>query len=132
MRRLFLSYRHRFVLNPSFSSVEDLNFGRMAFLGMNPEIEKMAANEKAKLEEQMSEQKEKDIQDEDMAEHYQSVVKTVGKKFVSKREATSKPMMSDTDAETMLAHGNQLLHQIKSQSKGWKQKKKKDFIKPKL
>ena len=60
----------RFVINPSFASVEDLNFGRMAFLGMNSEIEAMQAREKARLDEKEGLKNEKDVQDEDMAAHF--------------------------------------------------------------
>ena len=39
-------------MDPSYASVEDLSFGRLAFHGMNPEIEKMAENEKIRQEEE--------------------------------------------------------------------------------
>jgi hypothetical protein len=38
-------------LDPSYASVEDLSFGRIAFHGMNPEIEKMVENERIRQEE---------------------------------------------------------------------------------
>ena len=60
----------RFVINPSFASVEDLNFGRMAFLGMNSEIEAMQAREKARLDEKEGLKNEKDVQDDEMAAHF--------------------------------------------------------------
>ena len=46
-----LANRCRFIIDPSYASIEDLNFGRIAFHGMNPEIEKMAENERVRREE---------------------------------------------------------------------------------
>ena len=46
-----LTNRSRFIIDPSYASIEDLNFGRIAFHGMNPEIEKMAENERIRREE---------------------------------------------------------------------------------
>merc|ERR1712158_159666 len=60
----------RFVINPSFASVEDLNFGRMAFLGMNSEIEQMQADQKAVQEEREALAREKDVGDEEMAKRF--------------------------------------------------------------
>ena len=47
----FNNYRSRFIVDPSYASVEDLCFGRIAFHGMNPEIEKMMTNERIRHEE---------------------------------------------------------------------------------
>ena len=46
-----MTNRTRFIIDPSYASIEDLNFGRIAFHGMNPEIEKMAENERIRREE---------------------------------------------------------------------------------
>jgi len=138
---------HRFVINPSFASVEDLNFGRMAFLGMNPAIEKVAADERVRQEEIESQKMEKDVQDEDMAAHFAMVRNKFAKgnnnptfdtaaarqssssssKF--KVSSTSPARMSESDAQQLLAQGGKLLNQIKSQNKVWK--KKNHFLKPK-
>merc|ERR1711894_203678 len=57
----------RFIIDPSYASIEELNFGRIAFHGMNPEIEKMAENERIRQEEKEAAKNEKEVQDEDMA-----------------------------------------------------------------
>jgi len=143
---------HRFVINPSFASVEDLNFGRMAFLGMNPEIEKMAADARAREEELQAQLDEKDVQDEEMAKHFSGVYKTVAQKFGSKptfkasggggggpssssststaANSAAAAVISDSDAKQLLQKGGNLLNQIKSKNKVWK-KKKNQFWKPK-
>merc|ERR1712080_416327 len=73
----------RFIAEPSYVNIENLTFGRMAFNGMNPEIEKMAEEERLKVEEAEATKREKDVQDEEMAEFY--MASTISKKFASKR-----------------------------------------------
>ena len=46
----YFKFRNRFLLDPSYASVEELSFGRIAFHGMNPEIEKMMENERLRKE----------------------------------------------------------------------------------
>ena len=46
-------------MEPSYVNFENLNFGRMAFRGMNPEIEKMMENERIREEEAGRERTEK-------------------------------------------------------------------------
>ena len=75
----------RFIVEPSYVNIENLNFGRMAFNGMNPEIEKMAEEERLKEEEAEAEKREKDVQDEEMTDFYSSMNSTVAKKFSTKR-----------------------------------------------
>merc|ERR1712062_742445 len=53
--------------------------------GMNPEIEKMAEDDRAQKEVAESEKREKDVQDEEMLEYYSNVSNTVNKKFATKR-----------------------------------------------
>ena len=118
--------RQRFVLNPSMASVEDLNFGRMAFLGMNPDIEKMMSDERVRLEEAEELKKEKDVQDDEMADRYARLSQTVAKKFASKREKASTasaasgggkvPVLSDEDAQKLFEKGGSLLDKVKNRS----------------
>jgi hypothetical protein len=45
-----LFFRGRFITEPSYAAIEDLMFGHRAYLGINPEIEKMTqAEEQVKL-----------------------------------------------------------------------------------
>ena len=39
----------RFIAEPSYVNIENLTFGRLAFHGMNPEIEKMAEEVRLKV-----------------------------------------------------------------------------------
>ena len=39
----------RFIAEPSYVNIENLTFGRLAFHGMNPEIEKMADEVRLKV-----------------------------------------------------------------------------------
>jgi len=114
----------RFVLNPSFASVEDLNFGRMAFLGMNSEIEQMAADEQSRLEERESIKKEKDVGDEEMAQHFATLAQF--KAASGPTSAVPSKHMSDQEAEQLLQQGGDLLKKIKAKSG----KKSKQFMKP--
>jgi len=117
----------RFVSNPSFASVEDLNFGRMAFLGMNSEIEQMQADRKAVLEEKEALKREKDVGDEEMALTL-SQMKTP---MTTPPVAVPTKLMSDSEAEELLKKGGNLLHKIKNKSGGKDWKKNKKFLKPK-
>ena len=55
---------------PSFAVAENLIFGRLAFNGANPEIEKMMENRRLRAEEAAEAKREKDVQDEEMAMHF--------------------------------------------------------------
>lgn len=79
----------RFISEPSYVNIENLTFGRMAFGGMNPEIEKMVEDERIKAEEAESESKDKDVQDEEMVDFY------ISKKFASKRAAKDETIETD-------------------------------------
>ena len=85
----------------------------MAFRGMNPEIEKMMENEKIRKEELESAKKETEVNDDEMAEFYhsQSLNRTIGRKFASKRSRTE-----DQKSEESSNSGNV--------------KKRKKFMKP--
>ncbi|NXS51545.1 MPH6 phase, partial [Brachypteracias leptosomus] len=83
----------------SFMPCEDLLYGRMSFKGFNPEIEKLMIqmNSKSKKEEiEVDDKMEADVSDEEMARRqlyifyylyrYETLVGTIGKKFVRKRD----------------------------------------------
>ncbi|XP_035868161.1 M-phase phosphoprotein 6 isoform X2 [Phyllostomus discolor] len=72
----------------SFLLCEDLLYGRMSFRGFNPEVEKLMIqmNSKNKAEEVEDETVELDVSDEEMARRYETLVGTIGKKFVKKRD----------------------------------------------
>ena len=78
-------FRVRFIAEPSFAVAENLIFGRLAFNGANPEIEKMMENRRLRAEEAEEARREKDVQDEEMAAHYGNLKGTVAKKFATKR-----------------------------------------------
>jgi len=111
----------RFVINPSFASVEDLNFGRMAFLGMNSEIEAMQAREKARLDEKEGLKNEKDVQDDEMAAHfsqnYQHFSANHTPLATTPQKHIPSKLMSDADAEALIAQGGDLLKKIKANPK---------------
>uniref|UniRef100_A0A8B9T167 M-phase phosphoprotein 6 n=3 Tax=Anas TaxID=8835 RepID=A0A8B9T167_ANAPL len=73
----------------SFMLCEDLLYGRMSFKGFNPEIEKLMVqmNSKSKKEEiEVDDKMEADVSDEEMARRYETLVGTIGKKFLKKRD----------------------------------------------
>ncbi|NXF29042.1 MPH6 phase, partial [Nyctibius bracteatus] len=73
----------------SFMLCEDLLYGRMSFKGFNPEIEKLMIqmNSKCKKEEnEVDDKMEADVSDEEMARRYETLVGTIGKKFLRKRD----------------------------------------------
>ncbi|NXT25282.1 MPH6 phase, partial [Syrrhaptes paradoxus] len=94
----------------SFMPCEDLLYGRMSFKGFNPEIEKLMIqmNSKNFKEEEIEE-------DEKMeADVYETLVGTIGKKFVRKRDQR---VLHDEDED-----GNSNMRPSK--------KAKKKFLKP--
>ncbi|XP_050760223.1 M-phase phosphoprotein 6 [Gymnogyps californianus] len=73
----------------SFMPCEDLLYGRMSFKGFNPEIEKLMIqmNSGCKEEEiEVDDKMEADVSDEEMARRYETLVGTIGKKFLRKRD----------------------------------------------
>jgi len=127
---------NRFLLDPSYASVEELSFGRIAFHGMNPEIEKMMENERLRKEQADAIRNEKDVQDEEMAHFYSrrdaGASNTIGRKFATKQEyqvqsgGHNRPMtaiMTNSDAEkqgeTILRHGASLMDSIRGKKRTW-------------
>ncbi|XP_053127397.1 M-phase phosphoprotein 6 [Hemicordylus capensis] len=74
----------------SFRPCEDFLYGRMSFKGFNPEVEKLMIqmNSRYKAEETEEEDNamEADVSDEEMARRYETLVGTIGKKFLKKRD----------------------------------------------
>ncbi|KAK2545683.1 M-phase phosphoprotein 6 [Columba livia] len=73
----------------SFMPCEDLLYGRMSFKGFNPEIEKLMVQMNSKCKEEEIEEDDKmeaDVSDEEMARRYETLVGTIGKKFLRKRD----------------------------------------------
>ncbi|XP_058501304.1 M-phase phosphoprotein 6 isoform X1 [Solea solea] len=77
----------------SFVPCEDLIYGRMSFRGFSPDVEKlMKLNGKGEEEEEKEEDESRmktDVTDEEMALRYESLVESMKKKFVRKRERSS-------------------------------------------
>ncbi|KAK7880773.1 hypothetical protein WMY93_032586 [Mugilogobius chulae] len=71
---------------------EDLRYGRVSFMGFNPEVEKLMLlmNPKDETEEDEEEddfrKMQTDVTDEEMALRYESLVSSMKKKFAKKRE----------------------------------------------
>ena len=67
------------LIESGYSIFNNIGFGRMSFNGFNPQIEKLTDPEKAAKEQ---EKEEKEIDDDSMADHYQSTLhKTISNKF---------------------------------------------------
>ena len=132
----------RFVVEPSYVNIENLSFGRLAFGGMNPEIEKMAEDERIKKEEAEEARKEKDVQDEEMVEFYGSISNTIGKKFSTKRNfkgdkmqqnssSSGEPSTSANSAE-FLSKGRNFVNNMRHQNNQYKKDKRPRMMKPSM
>jgi len=124
----------RFITEPSFAVAENLLFGRLAFNGANPEIEKMMENKRLRAEEVEEAKREKDVQDEEMAAHYGNLKGTVAKKFATKRSHSSSPAaapLPDNPAE-FLEKGAKMVGDMRKNSNKWggRGEKPKKFMKP--
>merc|ERR1712080_328663 len=78
----------RIVCEPSYVPVENLVFGRLAFKGMNAEIESMMASAQAAADEV---KEEADVSNEEMASR---LAQNMAKKFGSKRDSSGKPTIN--------------------------------------
>ncbi|XP_054631320.1 M-phase phosphoprotein 6 [Dunckerocampus dactyliophorus] len=87
----------------SFAPFEELLFGRMSFKGFNPEVEKlmMLMNPRSTSAKQEADpnasRMQTDVTDEEMALRYQSLVESMKKKFVRKRERVTIEEEEDDD-----------------------------------
>ncbi|KAM6408942.1 M-phase phosphoprotein 6 [Rhynochetos jubatus] len=87
----------------SFMPCEDLLYGRMSFKGFNPEIEKLMIqmNSRCKEDEiEVDDKMEADVSDEEMARRYETLVGTIGKKFVRKRDQRVLQDEEDEDGDS--------------------------------
>ncbi|KFW10106.1 M-phase phosphoprotein 6, partial [Eurypyga helias] len=87
----------------SFMPCEDLLYGRMSFKGFNPEIEKLMIqmNSRCKEEEiEVDDKMEADVSDEEMARRYETLVGTIGKKFLRKRDQRVLQDKEDEDGDS--------------------------------
>ncbi|NXF92020.1 MPH6 phase, partial [Eubucco bourcierii] len=104
----------------SFMPCEDLLYGRMSFKGFNPEIEKLMIQMNSKCKEkeiEVDDKMEADVSDEEMARRqYETLVGTVGKKFMRKRD--QRVLQDEDEGED----GSSNIRPIK--------KAKKKFLKP--
>ena len=109
----------------------------MAFCGMNPEVEKMMADERLRKEEVVK--TEQDVGDEEMAAHYGALHGTVGRKFATKRAIAATEtasVSSQKSGEELLQQGAQIMDRVRgdkfhcSSSNKSPANKKKKFMKP--
>ncbi len=128
--------RGRFTVEPSYAKVENLVFGRMAFRGMNPEVERMMEAERAREEEEAAARRETAVDDEAMAAHFGNLRATVGRKFATKRQAaasaaaasgggggassSSSSSQEQQDGEDILRRGAEMVGSMRSQNKTWR------------
>ncbi|CAF1001843.1 unnamed protein product [Brachionus calyciflorus] len=69
------------IVEPSYTVFDGIGFGRMSFNGFNPQVEKIMKQINGEVEEK-DDKEEKEIDDEEMAEHYSSSLgNTIGKKL---------------------------------------------------
>ena len=131
-------YRVRFITEPSFAVAENLIFGRLAFNGANPEIEKMMENKRLRAEEVEEAKREKEVQDEEMAAHYGNLKGTVAKKFATKRRHEEGSSLSSSSAAPIpdnpaefLEKGVRMVESMRKNSDKWgRGGKRKKFMKP--
>lgn len=118
----------RVVCEPSYVPVENLVFGRLAFKGMNQEIEAMMA-EKAAVEDNT---KDKEVSDGEMASR---LSKNMAKKFGTKRDSAGQPTINKSlatptpETSNLLAQTSSFLAQVRSETDQAK-KSKQMFLKP--
>ncbi len=121
-------FRGRFATEQSYAKVENLVFGRMAFRGMNPEIERMLEAERIREEEEAASRQEAEVGDETMAAHFGSLRASVGKKFATKRQAAASELASASSSSTkvaeegedLLRRGAEMVEQMRGQHKVWR------------
>ncbi|XP_066524678.1 M-phase phosphoprotein 6 [Hoplias malabaricus] len=80
----------------SYIPCEDLVYGRMSFMGFNPEVEKLMVlmnspkeNDEEDREEEDVTRMDTDVTDEEMARRYGSLVESMKRRFAKKRECSS-------------------------------------------
>jgi len=100
----------------SITVLEQLNFGRFSFQGMNPEVETLMRNEGKSEVEENDENAETSITDEDMANQYSSFVKNMDKKFKTKRQRQDESSDEDEqeDAVKKQKTPNKIIGEVKT------------------
>jgi len=101
----------------SITILEQLNFGRMSFQGMNPEVEILMRNGgKTEADEEESPHQETSVTDEDMANQYSSFVKNMDKKFKTKRQRPQESSEDEDDEEATKKQKtpNKIVGQVKT------------------
>lgn len=85
---MFSSLSIRVNYQPNIAILENLVFPRRSYGGLNPALEKIMAEIDGVPEEAVSGDlaDDRDVTDREMAEHYGSLVETMGKKFTKKRK----------------------------------------------
>jgi M-phase phosphoprotein-6 len=81
----------------SIFTCKNLIEGRLSFGGMNPEIEKLMANDYDKKKQDVEKRKETDISDVQMAKEYTTVVSTLSNKFAKKRNKNKKTFLKPSE-----------------------------------
>ena len=120
----------RIVCEPSYVPIENLTFGRLAFKGMNAEIESMMAAAQASAEEGVE---EADVSQEEMAGR---LSQNMAKKYGSKRDSGGKPTINKDRAQvdaSLLALAGQassFLSAARAESDLAKKSKTDGFLKP--
>ncbi|XP_043191122.1 M-phase phosphoprotein 6-like [Amphibalanus amphitrite] len=76
----------RVTYQPDIAQLENLVYPRRSYGGQNPAIEKLMAEKDGQTGGAADESMEADVTDAQMADHYSSVVGTIGKKFRTKRQ----------------------------------------------
>ncbi|KAK7114695.1 M-phase phosphoprotein 6-like [Littorina saxatilis] len=83
----------KFVVQPSYITCENLQYGRMSFKGFNPEVEKLMKIHNTEAELQQAEEREKEIgvSESEMTNRYSTLVGIISKKFSTKRKMGEEP-----------------------------------------
>ncbi|KAK3096240.1 hypothetical protein FSP39_024860 [Pinctada imbricata] len=115
----------KYVFDPSYTSVEQLCYGRMSFNGFNVEVEKLMKLHNASAELEAAEEREREISvpDKEMANRYKSLIGTIGKKFAKKRQRSEIKDMDDGKVTIDLTQDNVPMKKKKN-------KEKPKFLKP--
>lgn len=89
-------------ITTSIVNCKNLIDGRLSFGGMNQDIEKLMANDYAKILEQEEKRKEKDVTDVEMAKGYSTLVDNMSKKFKNKKSKTKNKFLKPSTNEVLM------------------------------
>ena len=123
----------RFVVEPSYVNIENLTFGRLAFGGMNPEIEKMADDERVKKEEVESLKNEKDVQDDEMVEFYKNTKYSMKRNIKGEKVGNTSTDGSKADIpKDFISKGQNFVRDMRNQGGQFKKDKRQRMMKPNM